>query len=95
MGLDEVQDSCSDYKLSMSPYTGQVLLMDLLRDWKRFCVSVLGGFLWKLLFCVEGSVYLQSLQNSDTFGKTTSKKAVAVAPCVAQGRTKTTNSCHS
>jgi len=81
MGLDEVQDSCSDYKLSGSPYNSSdldrvtVLLINLLQDWKRFCVSVLGGFLWKLQFRAERSVNLQSLQSSDTFGKTTSKKA--------------------
>lgn len=67
MGLDEVQDSYSDYKLYRRPYNSSnlnratVMLINLLQDWKRFCVSVLGGILWKLQFCAEGSVNLQSL----------------------------------
>lgn len=67
MGLDEVQDSCRDYKLYRRPYKSSnldrvtVLLINLLLDWKRFCASVLGGILWKLQFRAEGSVSLQSL----------------------------------
>lgn len=53
MGLDEVQDSCSDYKLSRHPYNSSdldrvtVFLINLLQDWKQFCISALEGFLWK------------------------------------------------